>query len=331
MKVKGRSLLVIILLLMVAFAYYDYYKDKKAAEQEMDQSRLMNVPFDQVEKIEVTKADVNVRLKRTVDGWIMEEPLKDLADNDAVDGFIKAAAMERILDVVKEGSDIDWKLFGLDKPRVIFTFTTTGDKVDKFEISEKKNFEDNVYIRRNDENRVLLINTSWSKKAIQPAVEFRDRRVLRTKIASVDEIKIKNKVGLLHLKMYDGRWKAPTDQKMNVDQNKVRELLTAISEAQGSFYLDRKEVPPLKFMMTMDLMMDKKSWHADIGQASDFVIYSDVKDPAYIMKLEPGALDKLLNADYKSLKSDVPSKEGSGLDEHQAMIALKNDKKEKTK
>lgn len=331
MKVKGRSLLVIILLLAVAYAYYDYYKDKKAAEQEMDQSRLMNVPFDQVEKIGITKSDVKVNLKRTIDGWLMEEPLKDSADNDAIDGFIKAAAMERILDVVKEGSDIDWKLFGLDKPRVTFTFTTTGDQTDKFEISDKKNFEDHVYIRRNDENRVLLINTSWSKKAIKPEVEFRDRRVLRSKIASVDEMKIRNKVGLLHLKMYDGRWKVPSDQKMTLDQNKVRDLLQAIADAQGSYYMERKELPSLKFMMTMDLTMDKKTWHADIGQASDFIIYADIKDPAYIMKLEPGALDKLLNADYKSLKSDVPSKEGSGLDEHQAMMALKSDKKEKTK
>jgi cbb3-type cytochrome oxidase subunit 3 len=331
MKVKGRSLLVIIMLFFVAYAYYDYYKDKKASEQEMNDSRLMNVPFDQVEKIEITKADGKTLLKRTVDGWLMEEPLKDSADNDAVDGFIKACAMERILDVVKEGDDIDWKTFGLDHPRAVFALTTTGNQSDIFSISEKQNFEDNVYARRNGENRVLILNASWVKKAVKPEVEFRDRRVFRHKIASVDEIKIKNKVGLLHIKMYDGRWKAPANQKINLDQNKVRDLLQAISDAQGSYYLEPKAQPPLKFMMTMDLMMDKANWHADIGQAEDFIIYSNVKDPAFIMKLEPGALDKLLNTDYKSLKSDVPSKEGGGSDDHQAMIALKNDKKEKHK
>jgi hypothetical protein len=261
----------------------------------------------------------------------MEEPLKDSADNDAVDGFIKAAAMERILEVVKEGEDIDWKAFGLDKPRVSFALTVTDGKSDTFEISEKKNFEDNVYARRNGENRLLLLNASWAKKAAKPDVEFRDRRVFRHKIASVDEVKIKNKVGLLHIKMYDGRWKAPLDQKMNLDQNKVRDLLQAIAEAEGAYYLERKDLPSLKFMMTMDLVMEKESWHADIGQAQDFAIYSDVKAPAYIMKLAPGALDKLLNADYKSLKSDVPSKEGSGTEDRQALIALKNEKKEKRK
>lgn len=331
MKVKGRSLLVFILLFFVAYAYYDYYKDKKASEQEMNDSRLMNVPFDQVEKIEITKAEGKTLLKRTVDGWMMEQPLKDLADNDAVDGFIKACATERILDVVKEGKDIDWKTFALDKPRVIFTLSTTGDQTDTFEISDKKNFEDNVYARRNGENRVLLLNASWAKKAVKPEIEFRDRRVFRHKIASVDEMKIKNKVGLLHIKMYDGRWKAPSNQKINLDQNKVRDLLQAIADAQGSYYLEPKEQPPLKFMMTMDLVMDKKNWHADIGQAQDFAIYSNVQEPAYIMKLDPGALDKLLNIDYKALKSDVPSKEGGGSDDHQAMIAFKNDKKEKHK
>lgn len=327
MKLKGRTLLVLALLLFGSYAYYDFYKEKKTSEQKMEDSRLMMVPFDQVEKVEIQKQDEKIVLTRSVDGWAMQEPLKDTAANDEVEDYIKSLAMEKILDVAKEEMPIDWVLYGLDKPVAVITLTTTAGKSDTFEVSDKKNFEDNVFARRNKENRVLVLNSIWEKKTHKASIDFRDRRFFRHKIGSVDEIKLKNKVGLLHIKMVDGRWTAPTAQKIALDQNKVRDLLQAIADAKGAQYLEKKDVPSMKALFTLDLVMEKKMWKAEVGQAKDFAIFAEVSDPEFIMKMEPGALDKLITADYKSLKSDAPPKDHGAEDEHQAMIAEKKEKR----
>lgn len=328
MKVKGRSLLVIALLLFGGYAYYDYYQEQKTSETKMEESRLMLVPYDQVDRVEIKKPDEKILLTRSVDGWALQEPLKDNASNEDVDDYVKSLATEKILDVAKEGEDIDWTVYGLEKPAAIITLTTTAGKSDSFEVSDKKNFEDNVFARRNKENRVLVLNSIWEKKAHKTNLDFRDRRFLRHKIGSVDQIKLKNKAGLLHIKMIDGRWTAPMQEKIALDQNKVRDLLQAIADAKGSQYLEKKDLPSLKPLFTLDLVMDKKTWKAQVGQAKDFAIYAEVSDPEFRMKMEPGALDKLIAADYKSLKSDAPPKDHGADDEHQAMIA---DKKEKRK
>lgn len=303
MKVKGRTLLVAALLLFGGYAYYDFKRDQRLEEQRMYETRLMTVEFQQVDKVEIIYGTRTILLQRTVDGWNLEQPLQEPADNTAVEDLIKNTAAERIIDVVKEGDDIDWALFGLDKPMGSVAFVTSAGVRDTFEISEKKNFEDNVYARKNKENRLLLINSIWQNKLQREVIEYRDRRFLKHSIASVDKINLKNSTGHLILERKEGQWGALDRADIKLDQNKVRELLQKISEAQATEFIEGgATAPQLKSLFDLELTMADKTWKANVGQAKDFSIYALVRESEKQMKLAPGALDDLIKLELKNLQ-----------------------------
>lgn len=309
MKLKGRGILVACLLVFGGFAVYDYYREKSQENKTMEASRLMMVNFDQVEEVRLQRGTQQILLKRTVDGWQMEEPLRDQADNAAVEDLIKSSFTERIIDVAAEGPDVDWKMYGLDAPLGTVTFKASDGKQNVFEISSKLNFEDNVFARRDGENRVLVLNSVWQQRLLKPGVNFRDRRFFRHKIASVDDLQLKNKRGLVHLQRQEGQWLLLNRKDIKVDQNSVRSLLSSLAEAQAAEILEGPQKrPALKSLFTLDLRMDQKKWSAQVGQAADLGIFATVSEPAQVMKLEPGALDHLLTMTPEDLREKPAEK-----------------------
>ncbi len=307
MKVKGRSILVAALLLFTGYAYYDFKRDQKLEEQRMSETRLMTVEFQQVDKVDINHNAKRILLQRSVDGWNLEHPLQEPADNSVVEDLIKNTAAERIIDVVKEGDEIDWALFGLDKPMGTVSFITSSGASDTFEISEKRNFEENAYARKNKENRLLLVNSIWQNKLQREVIEYRDRRFLKHSIASVDQLRLKNSSGRLHLARREGVWIAPDKADLKLDQNKVRELLQKIADAEATEFVEGgATAPQLKSLFDLELTMSDKTWQAEVGQAKDFAIFATISEPKRQMKLAPGALDNLIKLDLKNLQEEPP-------------------------
>ncbi|KHD87457.1 MAG: hypothetical protein OM95_14295 [Bdellovibrio sp. ArHS] len=330
MKLKGRTILVLCLLVFGGYAYWDYLRDKKSEEKNMEQARLMTLNFEHVDSFEIKKGEQKIVLKRSVDGWELSEPYKDLADNVVADDFVKNVFPERVIEVAREGGDIDWSMYGLDKPLAQITFKTSDGQENVFQISDKKNFEDNTFARRGNENRVLVVNSIWQSRANKTALDFRDRRFFRHKIASVDAIQLKNSKGSFQLKRVEGLWQwvgAPKDYKL--DQNKVREALTAISEAKAADILrSDAKIPAGKSLFTMNLQLAEKSWKAEVTQAADLAIYAKVTEPSLQLKMEPGALDKFIKISPDDLKETPPAKPETkeGADQQQAGAGKKETK-----
>lgn len=308
MKLKGRTILVLALLLFGGYAVYDFFHEKKTEEKTIEESRLMTVNFEQVNTFEIQRGDSKIVLKRSVDGWELVEPIQDLADNSVADDFVKNAYPERIIEVAKEGNDINWALYGLDKPYGVVTYKTSAGAQNVFEISDKKNFEENVFARRDHEYKVLLLNSIWQNRVSKTVNDFRDRRFLRQKIAAVDELKLKNEKGLIELKRVDGQWISPSKKELKLDQNKVREILTAIADAKAAeIFPGDAKIKAEKELFTLDLVLADKKWKASVRQAKDLLIYAKVSQPDFQIKMEPGALDKLIRLTLGDLK-EAPDK-----------------------
>ncbi|MGE5087021.1 MAG: DUF4340 domain-containing protein [Bacillota bacterium] len=326
MKIKGRGLLVIALLIFGGYAVYDYMKEQKAEQLKTEQSRLLTINFDQVDSIEISRPSDVILLKRTLDGWNLESPVKDQADNTAADDLVKMAASEKILDVAKEGNDIDWAMYGLDKPMGTITFKNSAGQTNSFQIGSKSNFENNPFARRDKEQRVLVVNSSWLTRVQNASIEYRDRRFFRHKMASIDELKLKNKKGLLEIARKEGQWSSVAPKNVSLDQQKVRELIRGISNAKAAQFVEG-QLPKASSLFVLDLKLDGKSWSAQVVQAESKKIYATVSDPQFKLEMEPGALDNLINLTIDDLKVAVPKdqKQPSKKDES-AQIADKKDK-----
>ncbi|WP_413558175.1 DUF4340 domain-containing protein [Bdellovibrio sp. HCB209] len=310
-KIKGRGILVMCLFLFGGYAFYDFQKQRSASEKQTADAKIFAMNVDQIDAIEIQKDGQTVEIKRGVDGWTLLQPLKDSADDAAAEDLIKMTSAEKIKDVAKEGADIDWASFGLDKPAASFTFTNSAGQKGTLHVSAKFNFEGHPFARRDQENRVLIVNSSWATRAEMPIVEFRDRRFLRHKMGAIDTFKLKNKNGIVDIALKDGKWVDAGSKKMELDQQKVREIFRGIADAKGANYVDGK-MPALQNLFTLDMKLGDKNWKAEVGQAADKKIYAKVSDPAFQMQMAPGAVDKLIELKTEDLKVGATPKDDKG-------------------
>lgn len=305
MKLKGRTILVLALLVFGGYAIYEYLHDKNIEVKTAEESRILTVNADQVDSIMIEKGSQHIALKRSVEGWSLEEPLKDLADNTAVEDFIKNINSEKIIEVANSGSEINWSMYGLDQPLGRVTLKTTSGAKNTFSISTKKNFEENTFARRDSELRVLVLNSVWQNRVNKNAIDFRDRRVLRHRIASVDFFRIKNKDAEFDLSLNENLWQSSGAKKISLDQNKVRDVLQSLVNAKAEEYVDT--MPALKPLFTLELKLADKVWKMEVGQAQNLKIYANVSDSQLKMKLEPGSLDKFIKLRLEDLKQETTS------------------------
>jgi hypothetical protein len=89
----------------------------------------------------------------------------------------------------------------------------------------------------------------------------------------------------------------------------VRAFLTSIAEAKAVEIIeDQKQQPAVKNLFTLNLLMDKKNWNAEVGQAADKKIYAKTSEPQFVLKMEPGALDTLIGMTAESFKETPADK-----------------------
>ncbi len=178
--------------------------------------------------------------------------------------------------------------------------------------------------------KVLVVNSIWQGRLNKTALDFETRRFLRHSIASVDELHLKNKFGVLHLKRVDGKWTAiPARKDFKLDQNKVRELLTAIADAKAVTLENNKKEKNLKSLFTLELTMADKKWKAEVGQRGDQGIYADVSEPAFQMHMEPGALDKVHSISLTNLKEQPLKKKKINKPSEETTAAMAGEKENK--
>lgn len=300
-KMKKTSWFAVFVVVLVAGTYYfEVYQSQKSEHAKSEESKIISFPADQIHQVEVENKLGKVLLKRDADGWRLEEPVKDWADNQFTEDFINGLASEKILETAAEGENINWSIYGLEKEisKVVFTNQQGGSQL--VLVSEKKNFEGNSFIRKGAENKVLVVSSQWALRSQKAPLDFRDKRIFRGKIGSVEAIHIKSQRDEFELVNKDNKWLSEKHQDLKLDQNKVREVLTSLNEVRASDFLS--SLPASKSKGKIVLKLKDKSWVADIHQAADKSLYAVVADPAFVLKVDPGQMDKFLNMTLMSLR-----------------------------
>lgn len=310
MKVKGTWWLLMAVVLTSAYVAWDLNHETQTALKKDAAATFFKFQKDQVNEFSIEKGTERLRLKRSTDGWKIEEPLVDWADNSYVEEFISALIDERSIEVANEGDAVDLKIYGLEQPKAKLTVVNQAGQSTTVEISDKKNFEGNSLVKLSGDKQVLIGGATWHSRADKKAVDFRDKRLLRGKIGAVDEIELKNERGLLRLKLKDGQWQAVGAEKLILEQNRVRELLSVINETRALDFItdkvpmayERKKYGLERPAVILKLSLGEKKWIAELGQGDDKSSYAFVSDPTFLLKLEPGQMKNFQKYDLDELR-----------------------------
>lgn len=313
---KNRGVIVVAAIVVASGAYlaWDLRSEKSETESKAQQTLLFPFNPDQVNEFVIENGKGKTRLVRSVDGWKIEEPLSDLADDGFTDDFVDRSLKDHFLEVAKEGEGIDWKVYGLDQPVGKVTFKTQAGVSRTVEISPKQNFEQNSIVRFAGENRVLIVPASWSVNAGRGNLDFRDKRLLRRKIGGVDQLELTNANGSFSLAQKDGKWTVPAQPNWTLDQNRVRELLSMINETKATDFLSAEDATNKKALealglskpvVTIRLVVKDQPWSASFGRGgaekekNDYALLGEAPG---LLKLEPASIAKFETVSMDGLR-----------------------------
>jgi hypothetical protein len=297
---KTQFFAVVVAILVAATYYFEFYKSTRDEQKNAEESKVVSFPADQIHGLEVENSHGKVVLVRDTDGWTVVEPLKDWADNQFVEDVINGLTTEVSKETAAEGNVVQWTNFGLDKDFGKITFTNQQNRSMVIEVSQKKNFEGNSFLRRDGENRVLVSSSQWMMRAQATVMDFRDKRLFRGKIGSVEEISLKNIKDDFKVQLKEGHWQNPRDPAVKLDQNKIREILTSLNEIQAVDFLT--SLPPAEQKANLTLKLKDKTWSGNLKQAADKMIYAQVTDPKFFLKMKPGQAEKFFDMTLASLR-----------------------------
>lgn len=289
--------------LLLSYLFWDLRSETKKTERQTQELKVIDLKQDQIDQITLTNANGATKLERTVDGWMVKEPVADQADSNFVEDFLQASFGETAKEVIEptEGKELDLRRYKLDAPAGTIQFHSTAGVTVQVQVSELKNFEKNVFARLDSNSKILILPGTWLGRATRKPEDFLDKRIYRSRISGIKQVDVKIKGMSQVLGMKDSRWSWVSHEKIKLDQNRVREFLTMLNETRFS----KMEVLPknLKTIRSIDLVLtsDKKVWKAWLAQGQDKLFYARVMDPEYPNgfsgKVDPGNMEKFLAFD----------------------------------
>lgn len=294
MRNKGTWILFLVVVLISSYAYFGEYKgkEKEKVTQEAQAKIFKDLKVEQVNQISLEKPSEKITLSRGTDGWTLIEPVKDSADSEGVESWLKSLSDEKTMTVAVEGKDIQWQFFGFDKNVSKLTLSTSAGVSTTVEISEKKNFENNCFIRFPGQDKVYVASSSWSGYATKKVFEVRNKRLFRHQMSNVQSISIKNKKGSFVFINKDAKWISPSKPTWIFDQNKVRESIAKLNEVQATEIQSEGEAivnEKSKFKSAeaqLEIKLTDKTWTASLLQNKDKSYVMLVSEPNMIAKVD---------------------------------------------
>lgn len=281
---------ILFVVLVVGYAIYDYKWEEAQVKEKDEKSVILSFKEDQVESFEIKTDKESISVQNKEGEWNLTQPLSDRADQDAVIQFIEGVVREKSKEIAVEGEKLDLAVFGLDQPKANFKFKLKTGQDHELILAGKKNFQGDSFLRRNQENKVLIASSTWFSRGEKTAHDFRDKRWIRIKSADIEKMTLIKGKDKLSLVKQNDKWVIQEKPDYILEQNKVRKLVNAFeSNVIQKFDFSADSQP----MMSIELgLKDNKKITSEFGIN---------KDNKHFMKtFEPKQIVEVLSADTEA-------------------------------
>lgn len=311
---KNKNLLITALIVgaLVLVAGLDTWNASKTKKNDLSSRKIVKFDGSQINEIQFLRQDKEVLLQRGIDGWEIIKPIQVPADNEFMGDFLLQVVDENAIEVAAEAKKIDFEIYGLKEPLAKYRFKNSLGESVSVAISAESNFEGHHFVRINEEQRVLVVASTWYERAQKGVLDFRDRRFLKEKIASIFKIQVSNAHSKFTFVENNGIW--TLENKKNVlDQNKVRAFLKGLIDARASDFEVEGDIVAksdlskwgLKFPTSvLKLYLKDKVWTAEVGQNTAKKVFAKTSSPQAILLMESGAIDDVLRFTEDDFKED---------------------------
>ena len=303
----------LVALLFAGGVYYmTVYKENHLKKILENESKIIFLDPDQINYIELINLSTKVVFHKNESGWSIQEPVLDNADNYRMLDVIKNLTSDQYVLMAKEGADIKWAEFGLDKPIATYLFKNNSGQSQKIQISDLKNYEGFPYARVDNNDQVLVVKPQWLSNATQKLVYYRDKRLYRGSVAAVESIAIKSLNSEFSLQKQNGIWGAVDKPDYKLDQEVVRKLIKDISDTPIQDYLAEGEISKSeikdkklnqKDALKVQFKTQNDQWSVVMNlHDKDKSLYAMTDRPTYLVKLDLSKLEFFSNLSLDYLR-----------------------------
>ncbi len=227
-----RSTLALLVVLVGLGAYIYFGGAKKSSDQPPLEKVFASLESGKIEELQVkSESGDATTLKKEGDAWKIVAPIAAPAADVESTGIANALADMDIARVVEE-NPADVKEYGLDTPRMQVDFKADGGKVSgKLLVGSKTATGGNLYIRRNDDKRVLLIALLHETTFNKSTFDLRDKSIVEFDRAKADGLDVNAGSNSFELKKVDGDWKLTAPISARADGSAAEGLLSSVESA----------------------------------------------------------------------------------------------------
>ncbi|MEA3188350.1 MAG: hypothetical protein QOD99_2180 [Chthoniobacter sp.] len=288
---KTRNTILLFLIAGGLFAFIHFYESKlpttaEAADQE---KRILKIDRDKISGITITNNEEKIVLRKAGSKWQLEAPIKDRADESAVNQLLTSVEMlkkETSVDAGEGKGRLDPKDVGLAKSNVQLKFDGP-DAPPAILFGKDAAVEGKQYVRLENSNTIYVIGNDLKTQLAKKADDFRDRRLTKLNAAQINKVQIKSAAGEIELQKDRDHWQLKKPLSARGDDAKIADQIAqtlntridgfvsgdvttsaaaAIADSRGTitFYAEGNETPNV-LQVSKESEKDKEKVYAKLS------------------------------------------------------------------
>jgi len=233
--VRGLKSTVALAVVLLGLVGYIYFVDSKkpASGAAETKAKAFTVEADQIEEIQIKPAAAeSSRAEKTNGTWQLVEPEKTDADQGQLTSTATNIASLEVNGVVDD-NPTDLAQYGLNPAKLDVAFRVKGEKdLRHLLVGEKTAAGGDLYAKRADEKRVILISSYLEGTFNRTPFDLRDKTLLKFDHDKVDGLEIARGGAVTQLAKSNGEWAIVKPYRARADFGTAEAAISSLSSTQ---------------------------------------------------------------------------------------------------
>ncbi len=242
---RGLKSTLALLVVLVGLGAYIYFGASKPDDSATALEKVFaTVEAASIEELKV-KSDAGevTTVKKDGTAWRIVDPVSAPASDTEISSITSALSSLEIARVVEENA-ADLKDFGLDAPRIEVEFKSGGGKPSgRLFLGAKTPTGGNMYARKDDEKRVLLVAQYQESTFNKSTFDLRDKAIVKFERDTIDGVDVSLEGSALEFAKAGTDWRMVKPLAARADFSAVDGLVSRVQTAQMKSFVGSNPTP----------------------------------------------------------------------------------------
>lgn len=225
-----------------------------------------------IEEIEIKKDKISYILKKEIDKWFIEFPLKDLSDKEKIENILEKIINGKVKSFEEEKKE---KECGLDKPKITILLKT---KNNQYFLYFGKKFDDAYYCKNSLKGYIFLVGKDILENIPDEISQLREKKLFDFNVSDVIGFSIIKNGKELKIIKENEKYYIEKDKNKKISKEKIDDFLYDLKYLEIKDFIDYSEINLKKYQLTSPLIKiyvsdNKSKTEIHFGKKTDKDIY----------------------------------------------------------